>query len=311
MPITLASTRRAVAAVVLVSASAFALPAAAPATTVTPLPWSLGQPSASGTTTVVGVLPTDHRIGLSTAGAPAAPVDHLDPVVKGAAPHLGTDASGHRLLVYPRCRGARLASGCDLYEARLDGTGERKVPGVNTAAGNELVGVMDRGDVAFLRSAKGVGDPGLYLRRRGGRAVRVTAAGGTELALRGRWIAQVRDADPTVGACGLPTVELRSFGGKVRTVQTRRCGLSGQSLTGVGFVGGLLEFLSYDAVGSGATTVFRTAPAARTLSRADGPRYARGFAATGLATGIATLADASDPSSGRTTLGAVRGLSFR
>lgn len=125
------------------------------------------------------------------------------PVVTGlpvwAVPHLGTDAAGRRVVVYPRCSADR-ASACNLYAYDLESRTEQALSTVNASAAGELEGTMQGGAIAFTRSrpadaaapiAEGA-EPGraLLYRSVGGSTRRVSRRGGTSLALRGDRIAQ-------------------------------------------------------------------------------------------------------------------------
>lgn len=301
-----------VALALLAAVTAFFAPAKGAAPTRTPLDWTLERPASHGTT-VAGLLPgkgSTRRLGVSVDGRRPVAIAGLEPVSALAAPHIGTDADGGVVVVYPRCATSD-GSRCDLYQAGVDGRGEQLVPGVNTAGSSELQGAIDHGSVAFLRSA---GDlyahhASLYLRPVGGAARRLTRAGGTEIALSGDHIAQVRDIDPGIGICGEPSVEVRGTDGGVRRVKSTVCGLNGQSLGSLTFAGGHLTFLAHDgADGVPRTTIYRTAPDGTRLTHAAGPRRAVGFAPTGPRAGVAVVVHGHD---GPTSMVAVAGLAFR
>jgi len=302
------------AALALVAAvTAVVSPGTGAASKPASLDWKLERPTSHGTT-VVGTLPghgATRHLGVSVRGGKAVAIAGVEPVSVLARPHVGTDANGGIVVVYPRCAttdGAR----CDLYQVGVDGRGEQPVPGVNTPGSSELQGSMDRGDVAFLRSAHDLRaeHASLYLRPAGGEARLLSRAGGSEIALSGDHVAQVRDVDPYVGICGLPAVEVRDVdSGDVRHVIGRACGLNGQRLGSLNFAGGRLTFLAWDgADGVPGTKIYRTAEDGTGTTHTDGPRRAVAFAPTGPRTGVAVVLRGRE---GPTAMVAVRKLAFR
>jgi hypothetical protein len=267
----------------------------------------LQQPTSHGET-IVGVLPGHGRtrsLAVRTAGRPAAPIPGIAPVDRNAVPRVGTDAAGREVVVYRRCPQGR----CDLYSVRLDGTHERPIPGVSSRRGDEFVGAMDHGDVAFVRSApKAAGGSGLFLRRVGERARLVTRRAGDEVALSGDHIAQRRDTDPGFGICGMPTVEVLTPDGRRRTIKRVGCGLDGQGFDSLSFVDDHLLFLAYNGSdGPARTRIYRTALDGSALEHADGPKTAVAYAPTGPDHGVALVGNDILPRAMRR----VTGLEFR
>lgn len=176
----------------------------------------------------------DATLLTSTGGAPVpAPGAGVLPV--WAQPSVGTDRDGRRVVVYPRCSTSQISS-CDLYSYTTSTGRERRIAGVNRATVGEVDGSMERGAVAFNRwtstSVPSTVDTlpasertRLFHKAPGGVAQLVTERGGRQLALRDRWIAQVRDTDPSATECGRPTVEVVSVGGQRRTARASGCGL--------------------------------------------------------------------------------------
>lgn len=282
----------------LVACAAALAPLAGAATTPSPLDWKLGRPSSFGTT-VVGLMPgqgSTRRLGVSVHGRPAVAIAGLHAISMRATPHVGTDTDGSVVVVYPRCATAAGAR-CDLYQAGVSGGAERRVAGVNTSGSSELQGAIDRGSVAFLRSRDSRGGfyaehVSLYRRPADGKAGLVTRAGGSAIALSGTHIAQVRDIDPGVALCGMPSVEILDATGALRRVKSTMCGLNGQSFGSLNFWGGKLLFLAFNgADGPARTTIYRTALHSSVLTHASGPLNAVAFAPTGARSGVALLDD--------------------
>lgn len=281
-----------------VACTAAAAPAAQAAPTGKPLAWQLDWPTSYGTT-VVGLLPGQgptRRLGVSLHGRPAVAIAGPEAISMHATPHIGTDADGSVVVVYPRCATAT-GGRCDLYRVGVTGGAERPVPGVNTPGSSELQGAMDHGSVAFLRSrdSKGGFDAehvSLYRLPAGGKARLVTRAGGDEIALSGTHIAQVRNIDWSSGVCGEPSVEILDADGVLRHVFGTVCGLNGQSVGSLNFWGGKLTFLSYNgADGPVQTRIYRTTLHSSVLTYAPGPHRAVAFAPTGARSGVAMLVD--------------------
>jgi hypothetical protein len=292
--------------------SAFATVLAVAAVSVGPAPVTevlsgpvLHEPSSYGTT-VVGLLPgrgSTSSLGVSVDGGPATRIPALAPVGSRAVPHLGTDAQGRVVVVYPRCVKGR----CDLYSARPDGTHEQRVPGVNAPGESQFQGAMDRGNVAFLRT-RAAYRTSLYLRRVGRPATLVTQEGGDDVALSGDHIAQIRDGSGEAGLCELPTVEVRRPDGAVHRIARKSCGENGQRYGSLAFLGRHLLFLSYEgSAGTSRTRVFRTTLNGNRLERAEGPRRAVAYAPSGPRAGVALIEPAS---SDGLSMRSVRELAF-
>lgn len=299
----------------LVAVAAALAPVAGAAPTRTPLDWELDWPTSFGTT-VVGLMPgqgSTQRLGVSLHGRPAVAIAGLPAISAHATPHIGTDADGAVVVVYPRCANAGGVR-CDLYQAGVRGGTERPVAGVNTSGFSELQGAMDHGSVAFLRSRDSRGGffaqhVSLYRRPAGGKAALVTRAGGTEIALSGDHIAQVRDIDQGYELCGKPAVEILDATGALRRVMTTGCGLNGQSFGSLNFWGGKLTFLaSFGSAGPAQTRIYRTALHSSALTYASGLHYALAFAPTGARSGVAMVDDEWD---GPISMLGIAQLSFR
>lgn len=282
----------------LLSCAAVSAPAADTAPKGTTLAWRLDRPTSSGTT-VVGLMPGDgptRSLGVSVRGRPAVAIAGIQPISMRATPHVGTDANGSVVVVYPRCAGPT-GGRCDLYEVAVTGGAERAVAGVNTSRFSELQGAMDRGSIAFLRSRDSRGGfysdhVSLYRRPAGKKAELVTRAGGSEIALSGTHIAQVRDIDSGGALCGEPSVEILDAAGALRRVTSTTCGLNGQSFGSPNFWGGKLTFLFFNGVtGPQQTRIYRTALHSSALTSTAGPHHAVAFAPTGARSGVALIDD--------------------
>jgi hypothetical protein len=79
-------------------------------------------------------------------------------------PDVGTNAEGHRVIVYTRCAGLS-GKNCDVWEYDAADRKERKVPGASTASCSEFAPSVWIGAVAFGSSGPGRCN-GLYIARR-------------------------------------------------------------------------------------------------------------------------------------------------
>lgn len=196
------------------------------------------QLAANGRTVAVAAITGSSARLLLGAGGVPQPAPGAGPLPAWAQPSLGTNAAGRSVVVYPRCSDPAKVASCDLYGYELAAERERKLPGVNARGVGEVDGVMTRGAVAFNRWQEGTALPRrrladettrLLYRPAGGPTRLVTRRGGRQLALRGRWIAQVRNLVPfSAGECGRPAVELISIGGQRRTARAGICGEQGR-----------------------------------------------------------------------------------
>lgn len=222
-----------------------------------------------------------------------------------AQPHVGTDAKGRPVVTYPRCRSSRVAS-CDLFRYDVRSRTEAPMGSISRAGVGEVEAVMDRGSVAFSRwtgtavpRAMGqeieVSEPTrLFYRRVGERPRRLADSGGRMLALRGPWIAQIRDttgrsaqAIPRSGNgdCGNSTVELISTDGEPRkVVWVKSCDGNGAPLTGPAFIDRTLVFGEAPATDPGAdrrTLILRYGLDTGSTTSAPGGMLQSDFVATG------------------------------
>lgn len=214
-----------------------------------------------------------------------------------ARPSIGTDASGSRVVIYPRCTTAEVSS-CDLYRYDPASATERPVAGVNRSGVGEVDGAMDRGAVAFNRWTDGTTSPAsgfaaqttrLYYKSHSHQPRLISKRGGRQLALQGTWIAQVRDTrkqeDSEIGqSCGVLTVELVRLSGKRRTVRKSPCGESGQSPVNPMFAGGFLVWAATwtDRPGQ----LFRYRIAERSFRQVRLPKQLDTFAASSVRGGV-------------------------
>jgi hypothetical protein len=80
-------------------------------------------------------------------------------------PDMGTNAKGHRVLVYTRCAGLS-GKNCDVWQYDAATRRERKVPGASAPGCSEFAPSVWIETVAFARTG-GTGCNGLYIARRG------------------------------------------------------------------------------------------------------------------------------------------------
>ncbi len=234
------------------------------------------QLAASGSIVAVAeVTGTSAQLLLGSGGIPQ-PVTGTGPLPAWAQPSLGTNASGRAVVVYPRCGDPADVASCDLYSYELAAKRERQLPGLNARGAGEVDGAMTRGAVAFNRWQGGTALPRrrladettrLMYRPVGGPTRLVTRRGGRQLALRGRWIAQVRNLVPfSAGECGRPAVELISLGGQRRIARAGICGEQGRVPSWPRFAGADLVWA--ESWGDEPGHVYRYGQRARRLFRA-------------------------------------------
>ena len=210
---------------------------------------------------------------------------------------IGPDRNGRPQLIYTRCRTERTEEygftafgtngnqGCDLVTYSLEGRGERRVQGANTAASNEFAPTLWKGRVAFARQMPGVNRPLVYTRmlseprsrpstRLPSIPKRTTTRGILELDLSGRHLAQ------RVFYSGHAEVRLVDISDRsVRRLARTGVGEGGQYFTGIGFADGDLGWVSGWLVGGGAVRpgIYRYRLSTGELSRAPFPRDYRSY----------------------------------
>lgn len=136
-----------------------------------------------------------------------------------AQPHLGTDAAGRAVAVYPRCASDAINS-CDLYAWDVVANVERPIDEVNRSSVGELEGTMQHGAVAWTVAPAGEtagataapdAERTLRYRSTSGPSRTITTKGGRQLALRSGEIAQtVLNADQESSRVELVRVRDRS-----------------------------------------------------------------------------------------------------
>lgn len=237
------------------------LAAGAPAVGAAPVVQPLGtygeqaHVAARGSSTALAILDPSRQFAtlLFSADGIPVPAPGAGQLPIWAQPSIGTDASGSRVVIYPRCATTDVSS-CDLYRYDPASATERPVAGVNRSGVGEVDGAMDRGAVAFNRWTDATTSPAmsfpaqttrLYYQSHSHRPRLISKRGGRQLALQGMWIAQVRDTaketDPEIGSsCGIFSVELVRLSGKRRTVRKSLCGESGQAPRNPAFAGAFL-----------------------------------------------------------------------
>lgn len=220
-------------------------------------------------------------------GPPSAPVAAQlgGPLPDWAVPHVGTDAAGRVVVTYPRCSGEGV--GCDLYAYDVAAGAERRVAGAATS-GEEVEGVLRRGRLLLARSVtvRGEVQRWLSIAAREGAPLRlVTRFGGTQLALRGRVIAQVRDTDPGSAICGQPSIEeVDTRTGRRELIDATSCGMDGAQVAAPAFVSGSLLWTW--SAGDRTPYLYRLA-ATGARTRAKLPSGTIAFAPTALRAGYA------------------------
>jgi hypothetical protein len=288
---------------------------AAPTATVLATYAHGGQLSAQGGVLAIAAIADDNAsstLMVSTDGTAPVTAAGAGALPRWALPHLGTDAAGRVIVTYPRCS-AQAVSSCDLYTWDLASRTERRLSTLSKTGVGETEGVFSHGAVAFNRWI-GKATPGalvdghqayeqttLFFKPSGGATRQISTHGGRQLALRGSWIAQVRDTETADdgGICGVSSTELVSITGKrVKTLHRLTCGENGQETAGPSFVGDSLYFAAAaNLLGDGVVYRYRVGGATIVQRRT---RHALcGFASTGARTGYALhrryLADADDP----------------
>ncbi len=136
--------------------------------------------------------------------------------------HVGSDADGRPVVIYPRCSEAASPSGCRLVSYSVPDQVERRIPGVPRGA---FEGVMRRGALLYA-SVGSSSSRGLWYRPNGAVTRRLAAYPGTDLALsRSRAAHVIADGEKTAGEepCTNSAVVLRSLRGGPGEVLARRC----------------------------------------------------------------------------------------
>ncbi len=168
----------------------------------------------------------DRPTKLQLAGVPA-----------WAQPHLGTDAAGRAVAIYPRCAGTARSS-CDLYAWDVAANTERPLTEANRRDAGELEGTMAGGALAWTvapadEAATAADTPDaertLMYRPAGGAPKLASNVGGRRLALRSGQIAQtVLASDQETSRVELIDVRAahaaRSFGSRVEPAPAGRSG---------------------------------------------------------------------------------------
>jgi hypothetical protein len=146
----------------------------------------------------------------------AANIKHLD---------LGTSRSGRTTLVFSRCSKTLDTRSCNVYSYDFRRRRARKVKGAAKRRCGESGPSISRGNVVFLRTgSRRRCKPGVYLKRRGRRARRISRRRGGTTDLSGRRI--VFDSSRR----GKPTVEVMSLRGRARVLTRFRRAGSGDAL---------------------------------------------------------------------------------
>jgi hypothetical protein len=175
----------------------------------------------------------------------------VDPVPSWAQPHWGTDATGRRVAVYPRCAGGTLKD-CDLYAWDADANKERRLDEVDRPGVGEVEGTMDRGAIAYTTqtastaSASAAKDPvvsrTLWLRRVGKSPLKLSSKGGDQLALHSGIVAQDIPLTPETASDGDHRVQLVRAGKPTRVVLAYGAGMNARHVVGMRFFGSEVRF---------------------------------------------------------------------
>ncbi|MDQ8045552.1 MAG: hypothetical protein REI11_13185 [Patulibacter sp.] len=301
----------------MASGAALARPAVAKATATVLATYPHGAQLAAGHGVLaVAAHTADDRAATLLVGSGTdapVPAPGAGTLPRWAIPHVGTDTHGAPVVTYPRCGSSAVAS-CDLYAWNVDTHVEQRVAAAARGGVGEIEGAFDGGALVFSRWT-GKGKPvtfidhqqvfaptTLFYRPAHGSVRRLAAPGGEQLALRGRWIAQVRDTTTPEndGLCGVSTVELVSVSGKtVRPMRTTGCGLNGQSSAGPSFIGGGLMFALVENDAGDGIVLRRGLAATARAQQARTPDVLIGFAPSSPTAGYALVerypADADDP----------------
>ncbi len=165
-----------------------------------------------------------------------------------ARPHLGTSASGRRVVVYPSCRDTD--GGCDLRVIDLASGRDTLVAGASTKGRDELEGDMDRGAVTWLvgKEVPAVGDiPGsvradvgsVHYRPRTGRRGRCLGpAAWSSRSTAGRILLVRRSFDEGIGGeGGAVIIDLLRTNGQRTRLTAMGSGEDFQRIEGPRFVG--------------------------------------------------------------------------
>lgn len=214
----------------------------------------------------------DRPTKLSLAGVPA-----------WAQPHLGTDAAGRAVAVYPRCAADAIDS-CDLFAWDVLANTERRLDEVNRASVGELEGTMQRGAVAWTVAPTGAAGQvsagpelqrTLMYRAAAGAPRTITARGGRRLALRSGQIAQVvLNADQESSRVELVRVRDRSR----RTLVRVSGGAGPRTPVGLRFTGAQLRFAVASVDSPRLYRVPLARPTAARSVAADQPFFSAAFA---------------------------------
>ncbi len=237
----------------------------------------------------VGADDDDRTLYVGHPGA-LGPAKGVGPLPSWALPHIGIDSSQKTSVFYPRCASDQ-ASSCDLYRYDVLTGVERPLTQANSK-GAELEAAMDHGRLVFSRLQPGkssVNDARtLYYRAaKAKRAKKLTAKGGAGLAIQGTRVAQIRDADPTYGVCGYPTVEVIDAGtNKVTEIDHTGCGMNGQRFLSPAFIGNAVTW-AYNSIDS--RKLLRRDLTTRQLSAVNVHDAPIGFAPVGTSSGYALL----------------------
>lgn len=229
------------------------------------------------------------------------------PLPAWAQPHVGTDAAGTVVITYPRCS-TDYVSSCDLYVWTAKAKKAIRLTAISDPKRGETEGVLDRGNLALVREKAAIlatlesvavgREPyrtDIYYKPTGGALKRVTASGGRKIALRGSWIADVRDTTPAGSddhECGQTTIGLLSLGGTRRDVRLANCGDTGRQFSGPAFSGNALLFGEVQTTGKG--VAYRYDPTTQVTTKASIRRHLEHWAPVNAGTGYALGATADD-----------------
>jgi hypothetical protein len=278
-------------------------------TTVTIADYAKGaQLSAQGRTVAIAVQTgsgAELRVGTGVK-TPTRAVG-AGPLPAWAQPHVGTDAAGTVVITYPRCSTDAVRS-CDLYVWTAKAKKAIRLTAISDPKRGETEGVLDRGNLALVREKAAIlstldsvavgREPyrtDIYYKPMGGALKRVTASGGRKIALRGNWIADVRDTTPAGSddhECGQTTIGLLSLTGTRRDVRLANCGDTGRQFSGPAFSGTALLFGEVQTTGQG--VAFRYDPTTQVTTKASIRRHLEHWAPVNAGTGYALGTTADD-----------------
>lgn len=182
---------------------------------------------------------TKAKLYVGKLGTSPVLAEHAAPIIFWTQPHIGTDARGHAVIVYPSC----VKNACDLHALDPATGADAPLPGASSPGVNEVEGDLDRGALAYVTAPAGrprSGHSQLRYRPAGGPSRILDRLGGGYLDLdRGR-ILTVRSGGDGAGdgTCGSELLELTTVATRTRTLISRQnCGQDEQTITGAGFVG--------------------------------------------------------------------------